>query len=54
MIDNHCENLDYYSGKAIMFNAHHNKHGYQHVRVYNWVQIWDLFEKEKLKDEFSL
>ncbi len=46
LIDDHCKNLDFSRGKAIMFNAHHNLNQHQHLRVYNWDEILELFEKE--------
>lgn len=53
MIDDHCKNLDYCSGKAIMFNAHHNKHEHQHVRVHNWDEVLNLFEMEKTSADLA-
>ncbi|MDP9047100.1 MAG: 5'(3')-deoxyribonucleotidase [Bacteroidota bacterium] len=46
LIDDHCKNLDFCNGKAIMFNAHHNQNDHQHLRVYNWEEILTLFENE--------
>lgn len=54
MIDDHCKNLDYCPGKAIMFNAHHNMHEHQHVRVHNWDEVLELFENERSKSELSI
>jgi len=36
-----------------MFNAHHNKHEHQHVRVYNWDEILNLFEMEKTSADLA-
>lgn len=44
MIDDHCKNLDFCSGKAIMFNAHHNLRQHHHTRVHNWQEVLALFE----------
>lgn len=48
LIDDHCKNLDFCHGKPIMFNASHNVNQNHHVRVMNWKEVLDLFEKEKL------
>jgi 5'-nucleotidase len=44
LIDDHCKNLDFFSGKTIMFNAHHNQNEHRHTRVYNWGEILTLFK----------
>lgn len=46
MIDDHCKNLDFCSGKTIMFNAHHNVHLNHHFRVHNWEEVLNFFESE--------
>jgi len=46
IIDDHCKNLDFSAGKTIMFNAHHNIKQNHHLRVMNWDEILDFFEKE--------
>lgn len=46
MIDDHSKNLDYFSGKPIMFHAHHNTAQNHYQRVRNWSEVLDLFEKE--------
>lgn len=48
LIDDHCKNLDFCKGKAIMFNASHNVYQTHHERVMNWTEVLDLFKKENL------
>lgn len=48
LIDDHCKNLDFCKGKPIMFNGSHNVNQLHHIRVMNWDEVLDLFEKEKL------
>jgi len=45
LIDDHCKNLDFCHGKAIMFNAFHNINLHHHQRVYNWDEVLNLMEK---------
>jgi 5'-nucleotidase len=47
MIDDHCKNLDFCTGKTIMFNAYHNADMHHHLRVMNWDEIIDFFDKEQ-------
>lgn len=46
LIDDHCKNLDVCSGKAIMFNAHHNQREQAHLRVNSWEDVLNFFAKE--------
>ena len=46
LIDDHCKNLDFCKGKAIMFNAFHNVNMNHHVRANNWDEVIALIEKE--------
>ncbi|AOM79761.1 5' nucleotidase, NT5C type [Pedobacter steynii] len=48
LIDDHCKNLDFCKGKAIMFNASHNVNQHHHVRVNSWTEVLALLEKESL------
>lgn len=47
LIDDHCKNLDYCKGKAVMFTAGHNANFSHHVRVNNWKEVLSLMEKEQ-------
>lgn len=46
MIDDHCKNLDFCKGKAIMFHAFYNTRYHHHPRVKNWKEVLDLFKEE--------
>ncbi|MGV8878379.1 MAG: 5' nucleotidase, NT5C type [Sphingobacteriaceae bacterium] len=46
LIDDHCKNLDFCKGKAIMFAAGHNAYKHHHTRVNNWDEILKIFELE--------
>jgi 5'(3')-deoxyribonucleotidase len=46
MIDDHCKNLDFCKGKAIMFHAFHNAHHSHHTRVKNWEEVLTLLKQE--------
>ncbi|WP_342327401.1 5'(3')-deoxyribonucleotidase [Pedobacter sp. FW305-3-2-15-E-R2A2] len=50
LIDDHCKNLDFCKGKAIMFDASHNVNQHHHVRVKSWNEVLTLLEKENLID----
>lgn len=53
LIDDHCKNLDFCKGKAIMFDALHNSNQHHHVRVRTWTDVLELLpllEKENLID----
>ncbi len=39
LIDDHCKNLDFCKGKALMFTAFHNVNHNHHQRVNNWKEI---------------
>jgi len=39
LIDDHCKNLDFCKGKALMFTAFHNVNLNHHQRVNNWKEI---------------
>lgn len=49
MIDDHCKNLNFCKGKAIMFDAHHNQNEEGHARFFSWTEILEYFEQEELK-----
>lgn len=51
LIDDHCKNLDFCKGKAIMFDASHNVNQHHHVRVKSWTEILAFFEQEKSSEE---
>jgi 5'(3')-deoxyribonucleotidase len=42
LIDDHCKNLDFCRGKAIMFTAGHNINFSHHDRVNNWEEVLQL------------
>lgn len=42
LIDDHCKNLDFCKGKAIMFDAPHNANYHHHVRVKSWTDVLAL------------
>jgi 5'-nucleotidase len=46
MIDDHCKNLDYCKGKAIMFHAFYNVHHNHHTRARNWQEVMALLQAE--------
>ena len=46
MIDDHCKNLDYCKGKAIMFHAFYNAHHNHHTRARNWQEVMALLQAE--------
>jgi 5'(3')-deoxyribonucleotidase len=46
MIDDHCKNLDFCKGKAIMFHAFYNVHHNHHTRVKNWKEVLTLLKAE--------
>jgi len=48
MIDDHCKNLDFFKGKAIMFDAPHNSEKTHHVRVKSWAEVLTLMGPENL------
>jgi 5'-nucleotidase len=48
MIDDHVKNLDTFSGKGLLFTAAHNVTIDRHVRMNNWNDVLDWFEKERL------
>lgn len=43
LIDDHCKNLDFCKGKAIMFSAAHNSNIDRHERVSSWNEVSTLF-----------
>jgi 5'(3')-deoxyribonucleotidase len=47
MIDDHCKNLDYCIVKPILFHASHNVNIKHHLRVNNWQEVLEYFEKEE-------
>lgn len=46
MIDDHCKNLDFCKGKAIMFHSFHNIHHQHHTRVKSWKEVLTLLQAE--------
>lgn len=48
MIDDHVKNLDYFTGKGLLFTASHNINIDRHTRVNNWNDVLQWFEKEAL------
>jgi 5'-nucleotidase len=46
LIDDHCKNLDFAIGKPILFHAHHNTKVEHHLRVRNWGEVLEFFERE--------
>jgi 5'-nucleotidase len=49
MIDDHVKNLDYFTGKGLLFTASHNVAIDRHVRVNNWKDVLHWFENEALQ-----
>ncbi|AXB58364.1 5' nucleotidase, NT5C type [Flavobacterium fluviale] len=47
LIDDHCKNLDYCHGKAIMFDAYHNLDKHQHQRVKSWTEVLMIMRGER-------
>lgn len=45
MIDDHCKNLDFCKGKAIMFTAFHNVNQNHHRRVNHWNEVTSLLKE---------
>lgn len=39
MIDDHCKNLDFCKGKALMFTAFHNANLHHHQRINHWNEV---------------
>ncbi|TKC06154.1 5' nucleotidase, NT5C type [Pedobacter frigoris] len=48
MIDDHCKNLDFCRGKAIMFTAAHNVYQNHHQRVDNWNDVLAFLTAEEV------
>lgn len=48
LIDDHLKNLDFCSGKAIMFTASHNTNCNHHFRVNNWKEVATFFTNERI------
>lgn len=48
LIDDHCKNLDFCKGKAIMFTAGHNANQHHHTRANNWDEVLKIFESENV------
>ena len=46
MIDDHVKNLDYCSGKGLLFSAAHNCNINHHVRLNNWQEVLAWFKTE--------
>ncbi|WP_421940857.1 5' nucleotidase, NT5C type [Pedobacter sp.] len=45
LIDDHCKNLDFCKGKAIMFTAFHNVNKNHHKRINHWNDIHSLLKE---------
>ncbi|MCZ4245103.1 5' nucleotidase, NT5C type [Pedobacter punctiformis] len=45
LIDDHCKNLDFCKGRAIMFSAAHNSNIDRHERVNTWDEVRALFNE---------
>ena len=48
MIDDHVKNLDFFTGKGLLFTASHNVNIDRHIRVNNWGEVLHWFERESL------
>ena len=48
LIDDHCKNLDYCKGKAIMFTAAHNVYKTHHQRVDSWSDVLNFLASEEV------
>ena len=46
MIDDHVKNLDNFRGTGLLFTAAHNINIDRHIRVNNWSEVLQWFEKE--------
>jgi 5'(3')-deoxyribonucleotidase len=46
MIDDHVKNLDNFRGKGLLFTACHNVNIDRHIRLNNWNEVLQWFEKE--------
>ena len=44
MIDDHCKNLDFCKGKALMFTAFHNVNLNHHKRINHWSEVTGLLD----------
>lgn len=45
MIDDHCKNLDFCKGKALMFTAFHNVALNHHQRINHWIEVPALLKR---------
>lgn len=48
LIDDHCKNLDFCKGKAIMYTASHNVNHKHHQRVDNWDDVLAFLATEEV------
>ena len=48
LIDDHCKNLDFCKGKAIMYTAAHNVNHSHHQRVDNWDDVLNFLAVEEV------
>lgn len=48
MIDDHVKNLDYFTGKSILFTAEHNLDIDRHLRVNNWQEAVAFLHKQAI------
>jgi len=44
LIDDHCKNLDFCRGTALMFTAFHNVNKHHHQRINHWNEIHDILK----------
>ncbi len=44
MIDDHCKNLDFCKGKALMFTAFHNVNLNHHQRINHWNEVSEILK----------
>lgn len=49
LIDDHCKNLDFCHGTAIMFNAFHNINLHHHQRVNNWDEVAEVLKGYRME-----
>ncbi|MGM9477375.1 5' nucleotidase, NT5C type [Pedobacter sp. GSP4] len=50
LIDDHCKNLDFCKGKALMFTAFHNVDKDHHQRIDHWNEVPGLLKKLEAKN----
>jgi len=45
LIDDHCKNLDFCKGKALMFTAFHNVNLHHHQRINHWDEVIEVLKE---------